>query len=580
MAPFIRSAGFSLFLLTDILCFHADTAFAPFVNLDSEAYSVISTTARLAAFLALALLCASRANRSAIVRKMPFFAGVLFTGGVAAMGLAPTIAACALATIAAAQAMLSLAWLSHISSLSYKNAYLFLLSAHALATLLCAALMKFAGPYLMATAVAAFLLSCLVAHRFNLNSKADTNDRAFSLDQARCALPILGRGVCTVGLFAFVSGFMGAIDPPVDDASIQWATLAISAAVIAIMSVPALLFKQPLRLENSYRLALPLSALGFLVLPGLATDALAGIAGVLSTTGYMVCGIVLYCTIAEVCRTANMPSIIFYAASETIMLALLLSGRISGAVAAMAMPRDAADFVVVALGCLYLSILGTSWLFGRENTQRRNEPALGAHQTSDAPQRRLRDNRASMAVYYGLDEREREIFMHLVEGRSIPWIAQDLYLSPSAIKYHVQKIYRKLDIHTRGELAALVRHPFFPEAMQQKASAAPASPQACQAGTLKGAAAESSSPETHAARDEPTMVAQDCDRALMRLALTEREREVFALLAQARTVEDIARHLQISDNTVKTHIKRIYKKMDIHSRQDAIDFALNHGMRF
>lgn len=76
------------------------------------------------------------------------------------------------------------------------------------------------------------------------------------------------------------------------------------------------------------------------------------------------------------------------------------------------------------------------------------------------------------------------------------------------------------------------------------------------------------------------MVAQDCDQALMRLALTEREREVFALLAQARTVEDIARHLQISDNTVKTHIKRIYKKMDIHSRQDAIDFALNHGMRF
>lgn len=580
MAPFVCSVGFSLFLLTDILCFHADTALAPFVALAGETYVVISTTARLVGFCVLALLCASHVNSSAIVRKMPLFAAVLFTGGIVVIAVNPAEAivdACALAVIATTQATLSLAWLSHISALSYKNAYLFLLSAHALATLLCAFLLKIAGPYLAATAVAAFLLSCWCARRFG--PKADARDYAFSFEQARCTLPVLGRGVCAVGLFAFVSGFMGAIDPPADDVSIQWATLAISATVIAIMSVPALLLKQPLKLENSYRLALPLSALGFLVLPGLAADAIAGIAGVLSTTGYMVCGIVLYCTIAEVCRAANMPSSVLYAASETIMLTLLLAGRLCGGIAAMVMPRDAAGFVVVAFGCLYLCILGMSWLLGRGSAQRRNEPASGMRQANDMPQPRLRDDLASMAAFYGLDERERDIFTRLIEGRSIPRIAQDLYLSPSAIKYHVQKIYRKLDIHTRGELAALARHPFFPEAMRCESSVSPTAGHEGHASAPQDEAPSPAAPTHRVPQVTPATAAHDCGRALEQFTLTEREREVFALLAQARTVEDIAQHLGISDNTVKTHIKRIYKKMGIHSRQDVIDFALNHAMR-
>lgn len=578
MAPFACSVGFSLFLFTDILCFHADTALAPFMALTGETYVVISTTARLAAFCVLAFLCASRANPSSIMRKLPLFAGVLFTGGIVIIATNPAGTvddACALATIASAQASLSLAWLSHISSLSYKNAYLFLLSAHALATLLCAFLLKVAAPYLVTTAAAVFLLSCCCARHFG--SKVCSNEHAFSFEQVRCTLPVLGRGVCAVGLFAFVSGFMGAIDPPADDVSIQWATLAISAAVIAIMSVPALLFKQPLKLENSYRLALPLSALGFLVLPGLATDALAGIAGVLSTTGYMVCGIVLYCTIAEVCRAANMPSSVLYAASETITLTLLLAGRLCGGIAAMAMPRDAAGFVVMGFGCLYLSILGMSWLLGRGNVQRRSD-AVSPHRTNDMPQPRLRDDWTSMASFYGLDERERDIFIRLIEGRSIPRIAQDLYLSPSAIKYHVQKIYRKLDIHTRGELAALVRHPFFPEAMQLDVSVSQAAMHERHASASQNETPAQAVPAHCAPQATPTTVAQKSDQAFERLSLTEREREVFVLLAQARTVEDIARHLGISDNTVKTHIKRIYKKMGIHSRQDVIDFALNHGM--
>ena len=54
-----------------------------------------------------------------------------------------------------------------------------------------------------------------------------------------------------------------------------------------------LLFRQPFKLESSYRVALPLSALGLLVLPGLTEAVPPAIAGTLATTGYMMCGIVL-----------------------------------------------------------------------------------------------------------------------------------------------------------------------------------------------------------------------------------------------------------------------------------------------
>ena len=60
----------------------------------------------------------------------------------------------------------------------------------------------------------------------------------FPLEQLRCTAPVLGRGVCAVGLFAFVSGFVGAIDPPENDVLMQWITLGVSAAVVATCRCP------------------------------------------------------------------------------------------------------------------------------------------------------------------------------------------------------------------------------------------------------------------------------------------------------------------------------------------------------
>ena len=53
--------------------------------------------------------------------------------------------------------------------------------------------------------------------------------------------------------------------------------------------------------------------------------------------------------------------------------------------------------------------------------------------------------------------------------------------------------------------------------------------------------------------------------------LTEREREVFGLLARGRNARYIQETLVVSYNTVKTHVSHVYAKLGVHSQQELID---------
>ena len=59
--------------------------------------------------------------------------------------------------------------------------------------------------------------------------------------------------------------------------------------------------------------------------------------------------------------------------------------------------------------------------------------------------------------------------------------------------------------------------------------------------------------------------------------LTEREREILQLLAQGMRNDDIARQLFISPQTVQTHVRNILGKLRVHSKLEAVAFAVKHG---
>jgi DNA-binding NarL/FixJ family response regulator len=63
------------------------------------------------------------------------------------------------------------------------------------------------------------------------------------------------------------------------------------------------------------------------------------------------------------------------------------------------------------------------------------------------------------------------------------------------------------------------------------------------------------------------------DAAIASLGLSNREVEVLEMLAAGHANKVIARELSISPNTVKTHVARLFEKLDVASRTQAIGKA-------
>lgn len=60
--------------------------------------------------------------------------------------------------------------------------------------------------------------------------------------------------------------------------------------------------------------------------------------------------------------------------------------------------------------------------------------------------------------------------------------------------------------------------------------------------------------------------------------LTDREKEILALMARGSANKEIGTALFISDNTVKTHISHIFQKLEVGDRTEAVTKALRLGL--
>jgi DNA-binding NarL/FixJ family response regulator len=61
-------------------------------------------------------------------------------------------------------------------------------------------------------------------------------------------------------------------------------------------------------------------------------------------------------------------------------------------------------------------------------------------------------------------------------------------------------------------------------------------------------------------------------------ALSEREREIFQLVAEGRSNKEVADLLSISVATVETHRAHILQKLDVHSTAELVLYAVRRGV--
>ena len=74
-------------------------------------------------------------------------------------------------------------------------------------------------------------------------------------------------------------------------------------------------------------------------------------------------------------------------------------------------------------------------------------------------------------------------------------------------------------------------------------------------------------------KSDDTAFETACAAVAEKHRLTARETEVFELLARGRTSPVIQEKLVLSHNTVKTHVRHIYAKLDVHSQQELISMV-------
>lgn len=69
----------------------------------------------------------------------------------------------------------------------------------------------------------------------------------------------------------------------------------------------------------------------------------------------------------------------------------------------------------------------------------------------------------------------------------------------------------------------------------------------------------------------PASFRRQCEAIANRYLLSRRETEVLFLLAKGRNAAFIHKRLHIAQSTTKTHIRHIYRKLDIHTQQELLD---------
>ncbi|HEU5306482.1 MAG TPA: response regulator transcription factor [Acidimicrobiia bacterium] len=82
----------------------------------------------------------------------------------------------------------------------------------------------------------------------------------------------------------------------------------------------------------------------------------------------------------------------------------------------------------------------------------------------------------------------------------------------------------------------------------------------------------------HDARERAGSLERSSGDDLVRF-LTDREREVLDRLVQGESSKQVALHMGIAYSTARTHIQNILAKLGVHSRLEAVAFAVEHGLR-
>ena len=398
--------------------------------------------------------------------------------------------------------------------------------------------------YLIPQAVTAFLIPLVFLPLFGLTIalKSRTIDRDQAMFQdvprehprvyRRVARDYWRSALC-VGALGFCTGIMRslAIGEPAVGSLVN--ALSMGGRCAAAIALLALWQFKNLRLNvvGAYRVFFPIVITGFLVLPFLPEGYVRWLAAVLYAV-YSVAIMLMMIQCAQASRDRGINPVFIYGFFGGIVYALHDVGFIGGTFAEQIMVMGVAPLAVVALVAVYL--LGLMYFIGQGGFVRIFK--LDADSADAAASIELVALRASRA-----SERRSE-------GRRA---AADTDLGAKA------------DDEEGSQPHSERRQGAETDAHGQTAQGTEAASTGAQTQRARRAR-----PDERVYQDRISTQAAALQR---RYRLSAREAEVMELIARGNTVARIAEDLVVSENTIRTHSKRIYAKLDINKKQELLD---------
>ena len=423
------------------------------------------------------------------------------------------------ALFGAGGALANLMWARLSGSFDLGQIYRLVLSSNLMSLVVYLAITLLPAGAVFPAGIALFLTSVGICHAC-LARQANVEEE-FSHPVFHGAVSTLWRPTLGTAILYFMSGLMLQMphNQEISLPQFQYTSVVTQAVVIAALLLPSLLLRGRPSLSAVYKVALPLSATGFLLLP-LIWSGGAGIANACAQLGAGVASIILWCMVADMAHDTRLPAGLLFSGALLATGAAQLAGTAVGLLFREQLDQGSIALTGIALVAVYLVAMVSMFLF-------KDRGLRGIDDTGDAL--------TSQGV--------GELAEQAGQGAGNPSMSENS--ASRGTNHQVPGNFANRGIGFGGPHHDLVgSRPF-----------------GASEGSLEGTARSTERADALAVR---------CAELAERFGLTPRETELLAQLGRGLTVRAISEELTVSENTVKYHIKSIYQKLAVHSRDEVI----------
>ena len=199
--------------------------------------------------------------------------------------------------------------------------------------------------------------------------------------------------------------------------------------------------------KTVYRSGLLLMIASFMASPFLS-EPFPGLGSVLVSLGYACIDLMMWTYAFDCVRVLKVNPVSFVGVLRAIMMVGVLAGLFASPWLLGEGPGSH-RYGIGATAVAYLLVIGAIVLMDEKGSQGFWSVLNRARaEAGEDPSRRLR----AISDAFGLTKRESEIMGLLVSGRSAPYIAEELFIAVSTVKYHSSRVFAKLGVHSKQEL--------------------------------------------------------------------------------------------------------------------------------